>query len=173
MPPGAPACAPNCPHFASCVSGASNEHILDEIGARGAAPRRLQCAIDDECTLTCTLLRFFIQKLGRSLNRVESGFKTHAGGQNARVFAIVRAFSGVVAYVICCGQAFWGVCATTFSANKQGRHLHPHCRAGRLHRGQDAPKKFTTSLPEGQDGFTGGGVETMCTSFRYRLSGDW
>jgi hypothetical protein len=65
LPPGAPACAPNCPHFASCVSGASNEHILDEIGARGAAPRRLQCAIDDDCTLTCTLLRFSIQKLCR------------------------------------------------------------------------------------------------------------
>ena len=46
-------------------SGTSNEPIFAAIGARGATPRRLQCAIDDECTLNCTFLRFFIQKLCR------------------------------------------------------------------------------------------------------------
>ena len=47
-------------------SCASNEPMFAAIGARGAAPRRLQCAIDDECTPTCTFPWFFIQKLCRN-----------------------------------------------------------------------------------------------------------
>ncbi len=54
--------------------------------------------------------------LGRSRVLGESCFKTHAGGQDARVFAIVRALSGVVAYVFFCAEAFFGgLCYDCFS----------------------------------------------------------
>jgi hypothetical protein len=87
--------------------------------------------------------------LGRSLDRVESGFKPHAGGQNARVFAIVRAFSGVVAYVIFCGgSVFLGFVLQLF--RQTGPESAPTLQ-GRppTSRGQDAPKKFTIGIPEG------------------------
>ncbi len=50
-----------------------NEPIFAAIGARGAAPRRLQCVIDDDCTLTLTFPRFFIQKLCRWADRASEG----------------------------------------------------------------------------------------------------
>ncbi len=78
--------------------------------------------------------------LGRSCDRAESGFKTLAGGQDARVFAIVRAFLGEVAYVFFCAKAFFGgLCYNFFG--KQDWNLHPHCRRARLHRGDKTCEK--------------------------------
>ena len=130
-------------------SGASNEPIFAAIGARGAAPRRLQCAIDDECTLSCTFLRFFIQKLcWYWADRATEGSLASKPmqGDKMRVFSRMCArFSGVVAYVIFCAKAiFGGLCYKFFG--KQGWNLSLHCRACNWHQGYKTHPKNPRSL---------------------------
>jgi hypothetical protein len=114
-------------------SGASNEPIFAAIGARGAAPRRLQCAIDDECTLTCTFLRFFIQKLCRYwADRASEGrlASNRMQGDKMRVFSRLCArFLGWLPRCLFARKRFLEVCATTFSAHRAG--ICPHI-AGQL-----------------------------------------
>ena len=72
-----------------------------------------------------------------------------------RVFAIVRAFSGVVAYVFLCAEAiFGGLCYDFFG--KHGWNLSPHCKAGNWHQGDtgDALKILTLRPWEQEDGAT-------------------
>ena len=111
---------------AKCVqlSGASNEPIFAAIGARGAAPRRLQCAIDDECTPTCTFPRFFIQKLCRYwADRAAEGSLASKPmrGNKMRVFSRMCArLPGWFPRTFLAQTRFLEVCATTFSANMAG-----------------------------------------------------
>ena len=114
-------------------SGASNEPIFAAIGTRGAAPRLLQCAIDDECTLNCTFLRFFIQKLCRYwADRASEGrlASNRMQGDKMRVFSRMCArFWGWFPRRFFARTRFLEVCATTFSAHRAG--ICPHM-AGQL-----------------------------------------
>jgi len=86
---------------------------------------------------------------GRAPGVVFGQLQNPCGGQNARVFVIVRAFSGLVAYVIFCGgSVFLGFVLQLF--RQTGPESAPTLQ-GRppTSRGQDAPKKFTIGIPEG------------------------
>ena len=114
-------------------SGASNEPIFAAIEARGAAPRRLQCVIDDECTPTCTFPWFFIQKLcrnGADLAAEGSLASKPMRGDKMRVFSRVCArLPGRFPRTFLAKTRFWEVFATTFSAH--AAEICPHI-AGQL-----------------------------------------
>ena len=66
--------------------------------------------------------------------------KPMVGGQDARVFAHVRAFSGVVPQEVFCANAiFGGLCYNFFG--KQCWNLSPHCRAANLQQGDKTRSK--------------------------------
>jgi hypothetical protein len=137
------------------LSGASNELIFAAIGAQGAAPRQLQCAIDDECTLTCTLLRFFISTLCRTGPIVRPSrvwIQNPCGGTRCACFCdCARAFRGGRLCFVFARKRFLEDCATTFSANRDGICTHI---AGQLACivGTRRAKKNHLVPPEGGDG---------------------